>query len=102
MKNKLIYMIRTDLKGDIHFIFKIDNVENSSLPIKYSCSRIYALLIPKEKNDKACIFDNLTDLELTNNDILYQLSSSEYLSIFKTFINLYGTTIKVKRDSFII
>ena len=101
MQNKYIYMERHDLENDLYFIYKINLILNDKYPIKYECNRLYVLSVPKDKNKKAYVYDNLKELELSNNDTLYQISINEYLEIFKTFIELSGTTIKVKANSFI-
>jgi hypothetical protein len=52
------------------------------------------LNIPKDKNKKAYIYDNFTELELLNTDTLYEISIEEYLKFFKVFIDISDTTKK--------
>lgn len=100
MLNKYIYMERHDPESDLYFIFKIVNIEHPKNPIKYNCDRLFILNIQKDKKDKAYVYDNLKDIELTNNDTLYQISLNEYLTIFKSFVKLSGTTEKLPKDAF--
>lgn len=100
MIDKYIYMERNDINNDIFFIYQIKSILNDKLPIKYECNRLYVLNIPKDKNKKAFVYDNLTTLELLNNDTLYQLTLDEYLGIFRSFVSISDTNIKMK--SFII
>lgn len=94
MINKYIFMERHDTHNDIYFIYQIKEILNEKIPIKYKCNRLYILNIPKDKNKKAYVYDNLTELELTNNDTLFQLSFDEYLKYFKLFIDMSDTTKK--------
>lgn len=94
MINKYVFMERHDINNNTYFIFQIKAILNEKFPIKYQCNRLYVLNIPKDKNKKAYVYDNLTELELLNNDTLFQLSFDEYLKYFKSFIDLSDTTKK--------
>ena len=94
MINKYVFMERHDINNDTYFIFQIKTILNEKFPIKYQCNRLYVLNIPKDKNKKAYLYDNLTELELLNNDTLFQLTFDEYLKYFKSFIDLSDTTKK--------
>lgn len=94
MINKYIYMERHNNDNDMYFIYHINDILNENFPIKYKCNRLYILDIPKDKNKKTYVHDNLTELELSNNDTLFQISFDEYLKYFKSFIELSGTTDK--------
>lgn len=94
MINKYVFMERHDMSNDTYFIYQIKDILNDKLPIKYKCNRLYVLNIPKDKNKKAYVYDNLIELELTNNDTLFQLTFDEYLKYFKAFIDISGTSKK--------
>ena len=94
MINKYIFMERHDFDNDTYFIYQIKDILNEKFPIIYQCNRLYVLNIPKDKNKKAYVYDNLTELELLNNDTLFQLTFDEYLKYFKSFIELSGSTNK--------
>ena len=102
MINKYVYMERHDLENDTFFIYQIKSILNDEYPIKYECNRLYVLNTPKDKNKKAYIYDNLVELELSNNDTLYQSSFDEYIGLFRTFIELSGTINKVNKNTLII
>ena len=101
MINKYIFMERHNLENDMFYIYQIKSIINEIYPTKYECNRLFILNIPKDKNKKAYIYDNLIELELTNNDMLYQISIDEYLGLFKAFIEISGTTSKVQNNFFI-
>jgi hypothetical protein len=94
MINKYVFMERHDINNNTYFIFQIKTILNDKFPIKYQCNRLYVLNIPKDKNKKAYVYDNLTELELTNNDTLFQLTFDEYLKYFKAFIDISDTSKK--------
>lgn len=94
MNNKYIYMERSDSLSTIYFIYQIKSILHGASPVKYSCNRLYILNVPKDKNRKAYVYDNATELELSNNDMLYEISFNEYLKYFKSFINISDTLNK--------
>ena len=100
MLNKYIYMKREDTENKMYFIYKIDSIINDKFPIIYECNKLYVLISPKNKNKENSVKDNLTKLELTNNDILYQISIDEYLGIFKVFVECQGTKMKIIDNMF--
>lgn len=102
MINKHIYMERHDLNNDMYFIFQVKSILSEKLPVKYECNRLYILEVPKDKNKKAYVHDNLRKLELLNNDTLYQISLDEYLGIFKSFVELSGSKMKLNKGFFIV
>ena len=92
--DKYVFMELHDINNDIYFIFQIKEILNATLPYKYSCNRLYVLNIPKNKKEKAYLYDNLTEIELLYNDTLFQISFTEYLNYFKSFIDISDTTKK--------
>lgn len=100
MINKYIYMKREDKENTMYFIYKINSILNDKFPVIYECNRLYILIIPKDKNKENIVKDDLTKLELTNNDVLYQMSIDEYLGIFKIFVNYDGTKMKLSNNVF--
>ena len=101
MINKYVYMLREFNNADEHYIYKISKIINDKFPIKYECERYNCLIIPKDKNKKSLEKDHIKEIELTNNDVLYEIDNNEYMAIFRTFIDLYNTTIKVDKHVFI-
>lgn len=100
MLNKYIYMKREDTENKMYFIYKINSIINDKFPIIYECNKLYVLIAPKNKSKENSVKDNLTKLELTNNDILYQISIDEYLKMFKMFVEYEGTKMKIVDDMF--
>jgi len=100
MLNKYIYMKREDVENKMYFIYHIKSILKDSFPITYECNKAYILIVPKDKNKTLSVIDNVTKIELTNNDILYNISVDEFLGIFKVFVECQGTKIKITDDVF--
>ena len=100
MLNKYIYMKREDAENKMYFIYQIKSILNELFPIIYECNKLYILIAPKNKNNENTVKDNLTKLELTNNDTLYQITKNEYIDIFKVFVECEGTKIKIADNIF--
>lgn len=100
MLNKYIYMKREDTENKMYFIYRINSIVNENFPVIYECIKTYILIVPKDKNKTLSVIDNVTKIELTNNDILYQISIDEYLGIFKVFVECQGTKMKIIDDVF--
>ena len=100
MLNKYIYMKREDNENKFYFIYKIESILKEIFPVTYSCNKLYILCVPKDKNKKITVIDNINKLELANNDILYQISVEEYLGMFKVFVECEGTTHAITDDMF--
>lgn len=100
MLNKYIYMKREDSENKFYYLYKINNIINDVNPIKYECIKMYILVVPKNTNKSITVKDSIKTIELTNNDILYQISIDEYLGIFKVFVECQGTTNKITDNIF--
>lgn len=95
MLNKYIYMKREDNENKFYFIYKIKSIVNESFPVIYGCDKLYILIVSKNTNKEITVKDDINNIELLNNDILYQISIDEYLEIFKLFIEYQGTKTKI-------
>ena len=100
MLNKYVYMKREDVENKMYFIYHIKSILKDSFPIAYECEKLHILVVPKDKNKTLSVIDNVTKIELTNNDILYDISIDEYLGMFKTFVMCQGTKINISDDIF--
>ena len=100
MLNKYIYMKRDDKETKMYFIYKIKSIIKDNFPIKYECEKLYILIVPKDRNKTISVKDDLHLLELTNNDILYDISVDEYLGMFKIFVMCQGTKTIISDDVF--
>lgn len=100
MLNKFIYMKREDLENKMYFIYKINSIVNENFPVIYGCNKAYILIVPKNRKQDITVKDDINNIELTNNDELYQISVDEYLGIFKAFVEFQGTKTYVSDDIF--
>ena len=100
MLNKYIYMKREDNENKFYFIYKIKSIINESFPVIYGCDKMYILIVPKNLKQDITVKDDINNIELLNNDILYQISLDEYIGIFKSFVEYQGTKIKITDDIF--
>lgn len=100
MLDKYIYMKREDVENKMYFIYHIKSILKDSFPITYECIKSYILIVPKDKNKTLSVIDNVTKIELTNNDMLHNISVDEFLGIFKIFVECQGTKMKITDDVF--
>ena len=100
MLNKYVYMKREDKENKMYFIYQIASIIKDTFPITYNCNKLFVLIVPKNKSKQITVIDNLNKVELTNNDILYDISVNEYLAMFKTFVMCQGTKMIVTDDIF--
>ena len=100
MLDKYIYMKREDVENKMYFIYHIKSILKDSFPITYECIKAYILIVPKDKNKTLSVIDNVTKIELTNNDMLHNISVDEFLRIFKIFVECQGTKMKITNDVF--
>ena len=100
MLNKYIYMKREDPENKLYFIYYIKSILKDSFPVTYECAKSYILIVPKNKNKTLSVIDNVTKIELTNNDMLHNISVDEFLGIFKVFVECQGTKMKITDDIF--
>ena len=87
MKNKYIYMKRKYTDYIEYFIYKINEITNEKFPIKYSSDRAYKLIVYNDLNKKMYLKEHLDEIELMNWDELYEITISEFIELFKTFID---------------
>lgn len=87
MIDKSIYMKRNLNNIDYHIIFKINDIIKSK-PAIYNISKKYILEVPKDGICK--VYDNTDNVELRYNDILYEIDRSEYIDLFKCFVENEG------------
>lgn len=100
MKNKYIYMEREDLNTKLYFIFHIDDIVNDKFPIQYKCDKLFVLKQSLNTNDALTVLDNKSDiLELNNNDVLYNITSIEFMTLFKLFVEYQGECIKLSKSN---
>ncbi len=100
MIHKYIYMKREDTENKMYFIYQIESIINDKFPITYKCNKSYVLVVPKNANKPCTVLDKLENIELTNNDVLYNMDVNEYLGIFKVFVEYQGTKTKITDDIF--
>ena len=100
MIHKYIYMKREDKENKMYFIYQIESIINDKFPIIYKCNKSYVLVVPKNANKPCTVLDKLKNIELTNNDVLYNMDINEYLKIFKLFVEYQGTIIKITDNVF--
>lgn len=90
MVNKYIFLKREEEDKYLYFILKVNKVLNNVFPIKYECLRQYVLIIYKDRKRKTTVLTDLNTLELTINDVLYQLTYDEYIALFRLFVEKQG------------
>lgn len=86
MIGKKIYMKRSDKESNMYYIFSINNIINSTLPIKYELKNCFMLFVPHDQNRKVHVYENYKEIELKYNDLLYELDVNEWLETFRTFV----------------
>lgn len=93
MVNKYIYMKRSDNNYDLYFIYKIDEILETS-PVKYKADKCYLFAVPKNKNCQAFCYDNTSKVELLSTDELYEMTAKEWLATFRVFVENEGVKTK--------
>lgn len=92
MKNKYIYMKRSNKEMDIHYIFSIENVILSN-PAEFKTTRQYYFCIPFMKERHCYCYESNDNIVLNYNDILYELSYDEWLDTFRSFVENEGKLV---------
>jgi len=93
MKGKYIYMKRKNSECEMHYIFLIRSITNDS-PVSYDTSKTFMLSIPNDKELKAYVYEDITNIQLNQSDDLFDLTRDEYINIFKEFVALEGAKSK--------
>lgn len=94
IKNKYIYVKRSDSENDMYYIFKVISVLHNEYPVKYSISNCYMMLVPKDVNRKAYVYDRYDEFEIKYTDELYEMSYEEWLNTFRVFVKNEGEYVK--------
>lgn len=98
LENKYIYMIRKTKENNQLYIYQIINIE-CKYPVIYKIKKCKMLNIPDNKQIKSYIYDNnLSEIQIQPNDIIYKLTDDEFINIFRKFITLDNTYIQSLND----
>ena len=92
MIGKYIYMKHTNKEMDIYHIYSIKSVINGK-NIQYETNKHFYFCIPFNRQCKGFCYDSKTNIELTNKDILYELSYDEWLNTFRSFVENDGKLV---------
>ena len=92
MIGKYIYMKRSNKEMDIYYIFNIKNIIEEN-PVMYETDKCFYFCIPFNRQCKGFCYDSKTNIELTNKDVLYELSYDEWLNTFRSFVENDGKLV---------
>ena len=87
MKNKYIFMKRKYDTYIEYYIYKIEEILKDHYPVIYKSNRSYKLIVQNDYNKKMILNDHLINIELTNCDELYEITTDEFNSLFRKFID---------------
>ena len=87
MKNKYIFMKRKYDTYIEYYIYKIEEILKDHYPVIYKSNRSYKLIVQNDFNKKMILNDHLINIELTNWDELYEITTDEFNSLFRKFID---------------
>jgi len=86
---KYIYLKRSNKDMIIHRIFKINDLLNSN-PITYKVDKQYYFTVPFNQECKCFCYNGTNVIELDYREEIYSITDSEYLNMFRTFVNFDG------------
>lgn len=87
MKNKYIFMKRKYDTYIEYYIYKIEEILKDHYPVIYKSNRSYKLIVQNDYNKKMILNDHLINIELTNCDELYEITTDEFNYLFRKFID---------------
>lgn len=94
IKNAYLYMSRSDKENDMYYIFKVEDILTKTFPIKYKLKHMYMMLVPKNPERKAYVYDKYNEYEIKYSDVLYKMSYDEWLNTFRIFVKYDGEPVK--------
>ena len=87
MKNKYIFMKRKYATYIEYYIYRIEEIINDNHPVIYKSNRSYKLTVQNDFNKRMIMDDHLVNIELANWDELYEITTDEFNSLFRKFID---------------
>jgi len=94
INGKYIYLKRSDTENDMYYIFKIISIINAKYPFKYEIQNCYMMLVPKDAERKAYVYDKYKEIELKYTDEMYEMTYDEWLNTFRVFVKNEGEYVK--------
>ncbi len=93
--DKYIYYSTENQDSYLYYIFTIKSIdpESNIYKVTYHTNKCYLFMVPKLKSSKAFIYDNYNTVTIKSNEILYEMSFSEYVNIFRTFVQNDGKLV---------
>ena len=90
--NKYIYVKLEKSDSNLYYIFSIKSIDSEiDYPnIVYYTNKCYLMYVPKNNECRAFVYDNYDKVSISMNDELYELSFSEFVNTFRTFIQNHG------------
>lgn len=90
------YLYFKDERSDsyLYYIFTINNIElQEDESIIYKTNKCYMLYVPKNKELKAYVYDNYDKVTITLKHELYEMTFTEFVNTFRTFVNNDGKSV---------